>query len=59
MKGVQAVVIGASAGVSALFTVLGGLPSGFAIPVVCVLHLLMTATANWPRCCNAACFVRV
>lgn len=40
MKGVQAVVIGASAGgVSALFTVLGGLPSGFAIPVVCVLHL--------------------
>lgn len=40
MKGVQAVVIGASAGgVSALFTVLGGLPSGFAIPIVCVLHL--------------------
>ena len=40
MNGVRAVVIGASAGgVSALFTVLGALPAGFAIPVVCVLHL--------------------
>lgn len=40
MNGVRAVVIGASAGgVTALFTVLGALPTGFAIPVVCVLHL--------------------
>ncbi|WP_025752669.1 MULTISPECIES: chemotaxis protein CheB [unclassified Pseudomonas] len=40
MKGVRAVVIGASAGgVTALFTVLGGLPAGYGIPVVCVLHL--------------------
>ena len=40
MKGVEAVVIGASAGgVAALLQVLGGLPEGFAIPVLCVLHL--------------------
>ncbi|MEN5037313.1 chemotaxis protein CheB [Pseudomonas sp. TWI929] len=40
MNGVRAVVIGASAGgVTALFKVLGALPAGFAIPVVCVLHL--------------------
>ncbi|MBF8739651.1 chemotaxis protein CheB [Pseudomonas guariconensis] len=40
MNGVQAVVIGASAGgVAALFTVLGALPEGFDIPVLCVLHL--------------------
>lgn len=40
MNGVRAVVIGASAGgVSALFSVLGALPQGFAIPVLCVLHL--------------------
>jgi len=40
MKGVHAVVIGASAGgVSALFSVLGALPAGLAIPVMCVLHL--------------------
>ncbi|MFI7856547.1 MULTISPECIES: chemotaxis protein CheB [Pseudomonas] len=40
MKGVEAVVIGASAGgVAALFTVLGGLPADFDIPVLCVLHL--------------------
>lgn len=40
MNGVRAVVIGASAGgVTALLTVLGALPAGFAIPVVCVLHL--------------------
>ena len=40
MKGVRAVVIGASAGgVTALFTVLGALPAGYRIPVVCVLHL--------------------
>jgi hypothetical protein len=40
MNGVRAVVIGASAGgVTALFTVLGALPAGFAIPVLCVLHL--------------------
>lgn len=40
MNGVRAVVIGASAGgVSALFSVLGALPQGFAIPVICVLHL--------------------
>ncbi|MBV4535825.1 MULTISPECIES: chemotaxis protein CheB [Pseudomonas] len=40
MNGVDAVVIGASAGgVAALFKVLGGLPQGFAIPVLCVLHL--------------------
>ncbi|NIE76261.1 chemotaxis protein CheB [Pantoea sp. Ap-967] len=40
MKGVRAVVIGASAGgVTALFTVLGSLPEHFAIPVLCVLHL--------------------
>ncbi|HGM4964735.1 TPA: chemotaxis protein CheB [Pseudomonas putida] len=40
MNGVRAVVIGASAGgVTALFTVLGGLPASFAIPVLCVLHL--------------------
>jgi hypothetical protein len=40
MKGVRAVVIGASAGgVTALFTVLGALPAGYGIPVVCVLHL--------------------
>ncbi|GLO14671.1 chemotaxis protein CheB [Pseudomonas putida] len=40
MNGLRAVVIGASAGgVSALFTVLGALPAGFAIPVLCVLHL--------------------
>ncbi|MFJ3451602.1 chemotaxis protein CheB [Pseudomonas sichuanensis] len=40
MNGVRAVVIGASAGgVSALFSVLGALPEGFAIPVLCVLHL--------------------
>lgn len=40
MSGVHAVVIGASAGgVAALFQVLGALPSTFAIPVLCVLHL--------------------
>ncbi|WP_409315102.1 chemotaxis protein CheB [Pseudomonas putida] len=40
MRGVRAVVIGASAGgVAALFQVLGTLPSAFAIPVLCVLHL--------------------
>ena len=40
MKGVRAMVIGASAGgVTALFSVLGALPAGFAIPVICVLHL--------------------
>jgi len=40
MNGVEAVVIGASAGgVAALFKVLGALPEGFAIPVLCVLHL--------------------
>lgn len=40
MTGVDAVVIGASAGgVAALFTVLGSLPQGFAVPVLCVLHL--------------------
>ncbi|WJD60442.1 chemotaxis protein CheB [Pseudomonas kurunegalensis] len=40
MKGVRAVVIGASAGgVTALFAVLGALPAGYGIPVVCVLHL--------------------
>lgn len=40
MSGVRAVVIGASAGgVAALFQVLGALPSAFAIPVLCVLHL--------------------
>lgn len=40
MKDVEAVVIGASAGgVAALLQVLGGLPEGFAIPVLCVLHL--------------------
>lgn len=40
MNGVDAVVIGASAGgVAALFKVLGGLPQAFAIPVLCVLHL--------------------
>ena len=33
-------VVGASAGgVTALFSVLGALPAGFAIPVICVLHL--------------------
>lgn len=40
MTGFDAVVIGASAGgVAALFTVLGSLPQGFAVPVLCVLHL--------------------
>lgn len=40
MNGVRAVVIGASAGgVAALLKVLGALPAGFAIPVLCVLHL--------------------
>ena len=40
MSGLRAVVIGASAGgVAALFQVLGTLPSVFAIPVLCVLHL--------------------
>jgi two-component system chemotaxis response regulator CheB len=40
MNKTRAVVIGASAGgVAALFTVLGDLPIGFAIPIVCVLHL--------------------
>lgn len=40
MNGVRAVVIGASAGgVAALFKVLGSLPGGLALPVVCVLHL--------------------
>ncbi|CAG8863625.1 Protein-glutamate methylesterase/protein-glutamine glutaminase 2 [Pseudomonas fluorescens] len=40
MSRTRAVVIGASAGgVAALFTVLGALPPGYAIPVVCVLHL--------------------
>ncbi|MBF8757726.1 chemotaxis protein CheB [Pseudomonas guariconensis] len=40
MNGVEAVVIGASAGgVAALLQVLSGLPEGFAIPVLCVLHL--------------------
>ncbi|EKT4505011.1 chemotaxis protein CheB [Pseudomonas plecoglossicida] len=40
MSGLRAVVIGASAGgVAALFQVLGTLPSAFAIPVLCVLHL--------------------
>ena len=40
MSGLRAVVIGASAGgVAVLFQVLGTLPSAFAIPVLCVLHL--------------------
>lgn len=40
MKGVSAVVIGASAGgVQALFQVLGALPPAFVTPVLCVLHL--------------------
>lgn len=40
MKGMRAMVIGASAGgVTALSSVLGALPAGFAIPVICVLHL--------------------
>lgn len=40
MKGIQAVVIGASAGgVTALFEVLGGLPGACKVPVVCLLHL--------------------
>ncbi|BBH46785.1 chemotaxis protein CheB [Pseudomonas sp. KU43P] len=40
MNGVNAVVIGASAGgVAALLQVLGGLPVGFTTPVLCVLHL--------------------
>ncbi|MFB4392173.1 MULTISPECIES: chemotaxis protein CheB [unclassified Pseudomonas] len=40
MKGVRAVVIGASAGgVTALFKVLGELSADFAIPLLCVLHL--------------------
>lgn len=40
MNGIRAVVIGASAGgVAALLQVLGGLPAGFATPVLCVLHL--------------------
>ena len=40
MNGARAVVMGASAGgVAALFQVLGALPSAFAIPVLCVLHL--------------------
>lgn len=40
MNGIRAVVIGASAGgVSALFSVLGALPQGFSLPVLCVLHL--------------------
>ncbi|CAM3775357.1 putative chemotaxis protein-glutamate methylesterase [Pseudomonas reidholzensis] len=40
MNGIEAIVIGASAGgVAALFAVLGGLPERFAIPVLCVLHL--------------------
>ncbi|WP_313393168.1 chemotaxis protein CheB [Pseudomonas sp.] len=40
MNGIRAVVIGASAGgVAALLQVLGGLPPGFATPVLCVLHL--------------------
>ncbi|MPS98169.1 MAG: chemotaxis protein CheB [Pseudomonas sp.] len=40
MKGVQAVVMGASAGgVTALLQVLGALPKNFAIPILCVLHL--------------------
>lgn len=40
MSGAQAIVIGASAGgVAALFEVLGRLPTTFAVPVLCVLHL--------------------
>ncbi|MEJ5863397.1 chemotaxis protein CheB [Pseudomonas farsensis] len=40
MNGIRAVVIGASAGgVSALFSVLGALPQGFSLPVLCVLHV--------------------
>jgi two-component system chemotaxis response regulator CheB len=40
MKGIRAVVIGASAGgVTALFNVLGALPRDFGLPVLCVLHL--------------------
>lgn len=40
MSRVDAIVMGASAGgVSALLTVLGMLPDGFRIPVICVLHL--------------------
>ncbi|MCX2683975.1 chemotaxis protein CheB [Pseudomonas sp. DCB_AW] len=40
MNGARAVVMGASAGgVAAFFQVLGALPSAFAIPVLCVLHL--------------------
>lgn len=40
MNGVQAIVIGASAGgVTALFSVLGALPPAFATPVICLLHL--------------------
>ena len=41
MNGVGAIVIGASAGgVAALFSVLGALPAGFSVPVLCVLPLL-------------------
>lgn len=40
MKRIEAIVLGASAGgVSALLTVMACLPKGFAIPLVCVLHL--------------------
>ncbi|MBF8780461.1 chemotaxis protein CheB [Pseudomonas fulva] len=40
MNATRAIVIGASAGgVTALFQVLGALPRGFSIPVLCVLHL--------------------
>jgi len=40
MNGIRAVVIGASAGgVSALFSVLGALPQGFSLRVLCVLHV--------------------
>lgn len=40
MKGIRAVVIGASAGgVTALFKVLGGLPADMAVSVLCLLHL--------------------
>ncbi|WP_456026822.1 chemotaxis protein CheB [Pseudomonas capeferrum] len=38
--GIEAIVVGASAGgVEALLTIFGGLPQGFGLPIVAVLHL--------------------
>ncbi|MDQ0654315.1 chemotaxis protein CheB [Pseudomonas cedrina] len=40
IRGIEAIVVGASAGgVEALLSIFGGLPKGFGLPIIAVLHL--------------------